>query len=142
MNETPIRLSPAGEVRRETMLDGLLDEMRSLHCARRRRRRVVVATGAGLAMVLVSVVAWRVMQPPPASTVAPRLAGAPTTSSPVMDVRRVATETGILDRYRPAATFTAEIIDDATLLATLEEIDRPAGIKGGDIPQEVKDLLS
>jgi hypothetical protein len=40
----------------------------------------------------------------------------------------VNTDPAILDRYRPAATARAEILDHDGLLAALAELNRPAGL--------------
>ena len=50
------------------------------------------------------------------------------TAAPVVDLARVSTVPGILDRYRPSGTTGAILIDDRMLVETLREIDRPAGV--------------
>lgn len=143
-HDEPIHLSQSGIERREQMLNELLGEMKSVHRRRRIRRHVTVASLALIVFAATTAV-WlsidqrsRVVAPSPHDS---PIAGnrstndnadegtSPSVSPPSsMIVELVQTEPHIVDRYRVVAKPHVEILDDASLLRELAQLNRPAGL--------------
>ena len=105
MSEPRTMLSPEGQARREAMLEDLLGAMKRVHG----RRRMVARAGGLLMIGLVAGIGVMAQRPDPVGDMTarePRHAPAATSIITVVN-----TDPAILDRYRPAATARAEILD-------------------------------
>ena len=125
MNESSqARLSPAGEQRREAMLEELTATMRIVHHRRRRRRQLMLA-----AVVFIAAgVSAKVALPP--SPGAPRPDGGQLLVENNQAPRTIIfrTEPGIIERYRAKPASRVRILDDDDLVAQLAALGRPAGL--------------
>lgn len=126
------RLTPSGEARRQAMLGELIAAMESHHRTRAVRRNIAVLSAAAL---LVAGAAYfvasassgdRDMGAPAPTQVA--ASNAEREEPVVMRVVHVQTDPGVLDRYRAAPPPLIVRVDDAALLETLEQFDRPTGL--------------
>ena len=130
-------LSPAGQDRREAMLDELVEAMERRHSRRRTRRRALTAgTGVFVLFALLWLALPGLLAPGDKPQVKDQLDDAripdPITP-PRCTVAIVPTDPGILKRYRAEPTGAVVRMDDGLLLQTLASINRPAGlIRMGD----------
>ncbi len=137
MNDPPIEpLSPAGQARRQAMLDELVAAMELTHRRRRTRRRLLGGAGCMcLALALVWLL-WTGASGPSHERQFADQPDAPFSDSPTKEVQRhlayvshiVHTDPTVLERCRARPTGSVLRIDDRTLLAGLASINRPAGL--------------
>jgi hypothetical protein len=133
------RLSPAGQARREAMLDELLEVVKRTQRARRLRRRATVIGGCAGLVLLFVVFTWP-GAPGPAPQVANLSTGQPTDvrlveapRPPACITSVVETDVSVLARYRAVPQPVVARMDDRMLVQTLASIGRPAGlIRFGD----------
>lgn len=134
------QLSGGGAERKDTMLEHLLGVVERTR--RRRRMRMQAARGLVAAMAIAALcwVLWptdagsqqiadRFSESSPPSKVAPaesQIEGVETV--PVCITAVVQTDSGILERYRPAPCRVVERIDDGELLRLLAALNRPTGM--------------
>jgi hypothetical protein len=125
-SEATARVSSASLEQREAMLADLLNGMRQLHRRRRIRRKLTTAAivpAIMLAAIFVFRGAPTRTPSPPAQIV--HVQAAVHQSAVILQVQ---TDPSLLDRYRATAKPAATSIDDQLLLATLAQLNRPAGL--------------
>ncbi|MBT8485070.1 MAG: hypothetical protein HKO59_09685 [Phycisphaerales bacterium] len=115
--------------RKAALLERLVEEMDELHQRRRRRRRIAAACG----LIVAGTVAATLMPIPSSPTAAvvtaePEPAPTPDASVPVDAIVRIATDPTVTQRLRIATPHRITRLDDASLLDTLAQIDRPTGL--------------
>ncbi|MCK4872116.1 MAG: hypothetical protein KAS72_05280 [Phycisphaerales bacterium] len=138
------QLTPAGQRRRNAMLDGLMDDMRSVHRVRRARRCATAVSLAAVCCFAVIAVATRTTTTPTTPTTSGPIATDTPDPTPSMtrDARIVRTNPSIMERYavrnHRLTSITVEHLSDEALLDALAAMGRPAGI----IRMEGKTTLS
>jgi hypothetical protein len=140
-HEDQIQLSEAGLKRREQMLHELLDDLKTVQ-RRRRIRRNATLTGAPLIVIGTALAIWLMiggksaLAPPHDSPLVQNDLIEPGTNhvapplpkNPRVNVEFVQTDSRIVERYRAAGQPKVVMLDDASLLDALAQINRPAGL--------------
>jgi len=139
-------LSEAGQLRRDQMLPQMQSTMQNWHHRRRRNRRVTLAAVPLLA-ITAGATWWQLGRIPPVIPTSDQPTSPPSiainidpsesivTPHQVLVVDRISTNPNILDRFKIEDHTSIEVIDDASLLALLEEMNRPTGLitTGGEV---------
>lgn len=122
------RLSSAGELRRDAILDLLQGEMRTVHRRRRMHRQIAASSlmlvlVAGLTVLIQS--SWRSREH---TQDGQRFTAESAPDNPGCIIEMVQTDESIIDRWRTNSVPQADWLDDRTLLAALHDLGRPTGL--------------
>lgn len=133
MNDTrvDIELTPVGQRRREAMLEELIRTMRTVHRRRWIRRGLAFASLPALALGAVAALWLARNEVKPSAPLLVHQNDAPKVASPrrsASTIVRVQSDPSLLERYRAASRHHAIVLDDDSLLAALDALNRPAGI--------------